>query len=286
MARSMARYLRQGLRILVHDELWVLDAPALVDGGRHDRGQRPALVGTLGRSQRLPHRCLGGVRLTKAGANHERASLTVLVGLGVDVRLAAVAREVRTSAEQLAKVRAGIPRVETLEDKPRNQAGGRAVIEQELVHVGAFEGANRDRIDGVSQRGELAAAQTNLVLHGSKVLVLKPLRKDLFDPYDLELGRLAVRVALLGPTVARHSLHEASLKVCVHGVVGPQRLLPGLAVLRVVRQAAEQSTHRAGGVGRHQAAAVGCRGRRCWRRLGKRQAVKVTIVKARPAGFF
>ena len=183
-------------------------------------------------------------------------------------------------------MRAGIPRVEALEDKPRNQAGGRAVIEQELVHVGAFEGANRDRIDGVSQRGELAAAQTNLVLHGSKVLVLKPLRKDLFDPYDLELGRLAVRVALLGPTVARHSLHEASLKVRVHGIVGPQRLLPGLAVLRVVRQAAEQSTHRAGGVGRHQAAAVGCRGRRCWRRLGKRQAVKVTIVKARPAGFF
>ena len=125
------------------------------------------------------------------------------------------------------------------------------MIEQELVHVGAFEGANRDRIDGVLQRGELAAAQTNLVLHGSKVLVLKPLRKDLFDPYDLELGRLAVRVALLGPTVARNSLHEASLKVCVHGVVGPQRLLPGLAVLRVVRQTAEQSTYRAGGVGRH-----------------------------------
>ena len=93
------------------------------------------------------------MRLTKAGANQERASLTVLIGLGVDVRLAAVAREVRTSAEQLAEVRAGIPRVEALEDKPRNQAGGRAVIEQELVHVGAFEGANRDRIDGVFQRG-------------------------------------------------------------------------------------------------------------------------------------
>ena len=144
-ARSMARYLRQGLRILVYDELWVLDAPALADGGRHDRGQRPALVRTLGRPQRLAHRCLGGVRLTKAGANQERASL------GVDVRLAAVAREVRTGAEELAKVRAGIPRVEALEDKPRNQAGGRAVIEQELVHVGAFEGVNRDRLDGLLQ---------------------------------------------------------------------------------------------------------------------------------------
>mmetsp|Transcript_59993 Transcript_59993/g.164430 ORF Transcript_59993/g.164430 Transcript_59993/m.164430 type:complete len:302 (+) Transcript_59993:884-1789(+) len=201
-----------------------------------------ALIRTLWRPQIIPHWPGGRVRLAEAGAHNEHAALATLVGFRVDVALAAEGGEVGARAEELPSVCAGVARVETLQHQAWNEARGRAVEEEELVHVDAVKRLHLDRVD--VEHGHLLVAEPDLILHRSEVLVLQPPRKDLLDPNDFELGRFTVRVALLRSNVARDLIDKALLEVRRHRVVVLQLHLPGLAVLRVVRETAEQRVHR------------------------------------------
>eukprot|EP00966_Prymnesium_polylepis_P173605 4016000-Prymnesium_polylepis.2 len=85
--------LRQGLRALEQNDLAELDAAALALRQRNHGIERATAGLALGRSELFAIFLLCKGRLPEARSHDQEAPLVVTIGLGVNIRLARIARE-------------------------------------------------------------------------------------------------------------------------------------------------------------------------------------------------